>query len=233
VLDVRALLAGFERELETRGVSMRLGFPIRAIRREDGIFRVEAAGTAFRTRILVNAAGAWACEIARLARASVVPLVAYRRHLFETPALPGVPKRSPFVWHVSREFYFRPLEKGVLVSPCDRTPVPAASGADPGAGETVDPAAESSLRRKLGAVSKKLSQARFVKARSGLRTMAPDGRFVIGQDPKLRGFFWVAGLGGHGVTTSFSVGRLAADMIIGKKVDAGLKAALSPGRFGK
>jgi len=49
--------------------------------------------------------------------------------------------------------------------------------------------------------------------------MASDGRFVIGEDPNLKNFYWVAGLGGHGVTTSFSVGDLAARLVLGKKAD--------------
>lgn len=72
---------------------------------------------------------------------------------------------------------------------------------------------------------------RAARPKSGLRTMTPDGRFVIGEDKKQKGFFWVAGLGGHGVTTCFSVGDLAARMVLGKNVDKKLRKALSPGRF--
>ena len=61
--------------------------------------------------------------------------------------------------------------------------------------------------------------------------MTPDGRFVIGEDVKLKNFFWVAGLGGHGVTTCFSVGRLASDIIMGNTFDYELEKSLSPKRF--
>ena len=61
--------------------------------------------------------------------------------------------------------------------------------------------------------------------------MTPDGRFVLGEDPLLPGFFWVAGLGGHGVTTSFSVGRLAASLILKEKTDPFLVKSFSPARF--
>ena len=72
--------------------------------------------------------------------------------------------------------------------------------------------------------------ARLTKARSGLRTMTPDGRFVVGSDPKVPDFFWVAGLGGHGVTTCFSVGRLAADLISG--LENGFKGERAFGQKG-
>jgi D-arginine dehydrogenase len=66
---------------------------------------------------------------------------------------------------------------------------------------------------------------------AGFRTIANDGRFVIGWDPQAEGFFWVAGLGGHGVTTSSAVGALAADLLTaGRDKEA---EAFSPARFSK
>jgi D-arginine dehydrogenase len=46
-----------------------------------------------------------------------------------------------------------------------------------------------------------------------MRTFVSDDEFVIGADPRLRGLYWVAGLGGHGVACAPLVGRLAADWI--------------------
>ena len=69
----------------------------------------------------------------------------------------------------------------------------------------------------------------IMKSWAGLRTFAPDGRFVIGWDPGVGGLFWVAGLGGHGVTTSGAVGALAAKLLVGG--DARRMEALSPARF--
>jgi len=51
---------------------------------------------------------------------------------------------------------------------------------------------------------------------AGLRTFSMDQGFVIGPDPRLEGFFWVAGLGGHGMTTSAAVGELATDLLLGR-----------------
>ena len=59
-----------------------------------------------------------------------------------------------------------------------------------------------------------ISNVPIMRSWAGLRTLTPDGRFVIGWDPKVDGFFWVAGLGGHGVTTSSAVGALAAKLIL-------------------
>ena len=46
-----------------------------------------------------------------------------------------------------------------------------------------------------------------------MRTFAPDELFVVGADPRLNGLFWVAGLGGHGITCAPAVGSIAAEWI--------------------
>jgi len=53
----------------------------------------------------------------------------------------------------------------------------------------------------------------------------------VGFDPRLDGLFWVAGLGGHGMTSSAAVGDLAGHLLLGLPVDENLAEALSPTRF--
>jgi glycine/D-amino acid oxidase-like deaminating enzyme len=45
----------------------------------------------------------------------------------------------------------------------------------------------------------------------------------------VKGFFWVAGLGGHGVTISSAIGALAGDLLVGKERREA--ADFSPERF--
>jgi D-arginine dehydrogenase len=68
-------------------------------------------------------------------------------------------------------------------------------------------------------------------ARAGLRTFAPDCRPVLGADPVLGGFFWLAGQGGCGIETSATLGRVSAQLIATGKSDWPDLAALSPRRF--
>jgi len=117
------------------------------------------------------------------------------------------------------------------LSPCDRTAVSESYVRS--RKEKVDEKIRRELLAKLLRHCPSLGHVRIGKAKSGLRTIAPDGRFVIGEDPNVSGFFWVAGLGGHGVTTSFSVGELAARLVTEKKVDVELSGAVSPARFMK
>ena len=139
-----------------------------------------------------------------------------------TGPLRDVSREWPFVWDVSREVYFRPESDGLLLSPCD------ASEAPPGVPET-DPAAADLLHEKLSLAFPSLSDVPLARTWAGLRIFSPDGRFMIGPDPALQGFFWAAALGGHGVTTSSAVGALAADLVQHPERDA--SNPFSPGRF--
>ena len=193
---------------------------------------IEAGGRRYLARRVVNAAGAWAELVGRQAGASRVPLLAYRRHLYESRAFGRAAARWPFVWDLTRRLYFRPSARGLLLSPCDRDLFrPGSAGAS--RAESPDPRLRRVMAKKLRSFSNALASITIDSEKAGLRTMTPDGRFAVGEDPRARGFFWVAGLGGHGVTTCFSVGKLAADLIAGRRVDAALARALSPARFTK
>jgi D-arginine dehydrogenase len=72
---------------------------------------------------------------------------------------------------------------------------------------------------------------------AGLRSFVADKNLVVGYDPAVEGFFWLAGQGGYGIQTGESAGRLAASLALGRGMPddiAGLgvrEAALSPARF--
>ena len=233
-LRTQALLKGFEKNLKKRSVSLRMGLPLASIKKENGGFRLTAGKKVFFCKKLVNASGAWAARLAREAGASKIPLIAYRRHLFWSRSFGSVSKKWPFVWDLSHEVYFRPDKNGVMLSPCDKKAYRkqmTEDGRQKIEGEDIDPKMAKILKNKLYRFSNDFEKIQFYAAKAGLRTMTPDGRFVIGEDPKLKGFYWVAGLGGHGVTTCFSVGKLASDIIIGNAMDHELENALSPKRF--
>lgn len=233
IVDTGALLEGFLRDAARLGVEIVYRSPIRAIRKSVTGWSVVSEKKTFEADAVVNAAGAWASLIGRLAHASAVPLKAYRRHLYQSSVRTWRAGEWPFVWDLSREIYFRPIDsQTILLSPCDKTPsslTPKKSAT----AESVDPAMEKLFSKRLAADFPSLAEIRLDGARAALRTMVPDGRFVIGEDPVKKGFFWVAGLGGHGVTTAFSSGRLAADLVLGHNKEVSLAAALSPERFSK
>jgi len=225
VADISALLWRYLREAKRRGARLVTGCPVAAVEVESG--RVAAVRTPLgRTtcRLLVDAAGAWAEEIGALAGLGPLPLTPFRRHLVVTPPQAWVDPKWPLTWHLTDDWYFRPEVGGLMLSPCDQTPWFA--GPTPR-----DPTVLESLAEKLAARCPPLANLPIQSWWAGLRTLTADGRFAIGPDPRLPGFFWVAGLGGHGMTGSAAVGDLAATLLTGGTVDPGLARAVDPGRF--
>lgn len=153
------------------------------------------------TRVLVNAAGPWA---GRLGRLDLTPM---NRHLFVTPPREDIGADWPFVWDTAEGLYFRPESGGLLLCPCDEQP------ADPGDYRS-DPSATERLHELIARLQPGLGDVAVMNSWVGQRTFARDRKFVIGFDPRDRRIFHVAGLGGHGVTTSPAVGRLAADLLL-------------------
>jgi len=223
VVDIAALLEGYLAAARARGARVRFGEPVTAVGVANG--RIESVTTSrgvIDTRRVIDAAGPWAGEIARLAGAAPLAIVPRRRHIYQLAVGAPVDPTWPFAWHAEIDVYFRPEKAGVLASACDATPHEVRA-------PLVDAAAESDLRAKLGRAFPRLTPLSVVEPRACLRTFSTDEHFVIGWDPELEGFFWVAALGGHGMSTSYAVGRLAAQAIVGESPPQ--LARFAPSRF--
>jgi glycine/D-amino acid oxidase-like deaminating enzyme len=201
---------------------LRYGAGVRAMERRGETFTIVTEKDQVQARVVVNASGAWANTLAELAGAARLPLRPCRRHLFVSGPLSWVDKNWPFVWDVSHDIYFRPEGEGLLLCACDQEELPP--GDPPVNGDVQELLAE-----KIQNYIPALSDVSISRGWAGFRTLTPDGRFVIGWDADVDGFFWVAGLGGHGMTTSAAVGRLASDLLLSRP--AALGEAFSPARF--
>lgn len=225
VVDIHGLLSGYLKAAAALGTQVRYGCPVHRIDVRDGrVAAVVTGDEVITTEAIINAAGAWAGVIGELAGAVELRLHPCRRHLFVTSPLSWVNQGWPFVWDITHDVYFRPESGGLLLCPCDQEEM--APGIPP-----TDDSITQLLAEKVERYLPGISNIAIRKSWAGLRTLSADGRFVIGWDPKVRGFFWVAGLGGHGVTTSSSVGSLAARLILdtnGKRAEE-----FSPMRFTK
>jgi D-arginine dehydrogenase len=207
ITDIHALLSGYLKAAAARGAKFRYGAGVRAVKRQGPLFQVVTEGSAVQTRTVVNASGAWANAVGAIAGATRLPLRPCRRHLFVSGPLPWVDKGWPFIWDVSHDIYFRPEGDGLLLCACDQEELPP--GDPPLNGEVRELLAE-----KIHNYLPALSEVSISRGWAGFRTLTPDGRFVIGWDSDIEGLFWIAGLGGHGMTTSAAVGRLAAELLL-------------------
>ncbi|MBI4528916.1 MAG: FAD-binding oxidoreductase [Deltaproteobacteria bacterium] len=222
VVDIHALLSGYLKAAVSLGAKIRYGCVVRGIELAAGrVSGVVTAEEIIKAECVINAAGPWAAELGKMAGAEV-PLRPCRRHLFVTAPLSWVDPAWPFVWHDAHGVYFRPDSGGLLLCPCDQDEM---GPCDPPTDNAIAELLAEKIRRSFPGIA----DVAIRKNWAGLRTLTPDGRFVIGWDSKVQGFFWVAGLGGHGVTTSSSIGRLAADLVL--KTESARGCEFSPARF--
>jgi D-arginine dehydrogenase len=207
-MDVEALLQGYLREARQHGLKVVTSADISAIRRADGRWQVLAPTIEVSAEVVVNAAGAWADEVARLAGVAPLGLVPHRRTAFTFDPPEGVSAaRWPMVADAEEQFYFKPdagrvlgsLAEEVATAPADVQP------------DDLDVAI--AVDRIEGALDFPIR--RVVRAWAGLRTFGPDRNPVSGFEPRTPGFYWHAGLGGYGIQTSAALSAFAAGQIVG------------------
>ncbi|WP_018291823.1 FAD-binding oxidoreductase [Verrucomicrobium sp. 3C] len=207
-IDLPALLRALQGGLVRQGGCVRLRAAVREMERSGSLWRVRTPAGDFAAPFLVNAAGAWCDEVARTAGAAPIGIVPKRRTVmtFRPDAKTDI-ARWPMVLEVRERFYFRPWGKELLASPADQTPVPPCD-IQP---EETD--CRILLQRLAEATTLPLDPDSLLRRWAGLRSFVPDELPVIGWDPDLPGFFWVAALGGFGIETSPAVGQIAAALL--------------------
>ena len=228
-LDVAALHSGFTRQLRAfGGVVVRSAEVVGLTALDDG-WRVTTAADSYDCGQVIDAAGAWGDEVARLAGVAPIGLRPLRRTAATVGLPAGVDARGwPAVNDARNRWYFKPEGDGLLISPADETPsVPCDARPD-------DLDVVLAMERVSEVTTLPLRSVRSTWA--GLRTFSPDGDMVIGRDPLAPGFVWCVGQGGYGIQSAAAVGRLTADLVTGTAptwaLDVGIDlAALAPDRF--
>ncbi len=207
-LDVGEVLHGFEHATRRGGAAVRVGARVVGARwSAGGACLLETNAGAVRADVVVNAAGAWADEIAVLLGCAPLGLVALRRSLAVcTLEREAGTSGWPLVWSDAHRVYFRPFGGALLVCPMDEEPC---EPCDP----AVDPTVICAGLERLGRVAPGLGAPTPSRAWAGLRTFAPDGIPVAGFDPARKRVFWLAGQGGCGIETAPILAEFAADLI--------------------
>ncbi|KAA3605049.1 MAG: FAD-binding oxidoreductase [Planctomycetota bacterium] len=225
VLDVHALLLAFLHGARQNGAEIRFGTTAQRLRiQRDRVVAVETSTGSFPTEAFVDAGGGWAGQLAASAGYPLA-ITPKRRHLLVTNPLPEVNPRWPVVWLQGDDFYFRPESGGLLLSACDVTEV------RPEEGEFAQTEVMETIAEKCSRWLPDLGDAQAAHFWAGMRTFADDESFILGPDPRLQGLYWLAGLGGHGITCGPAAGqRLAAELAGQGNLDA-VALALRPDRL--
>jgi D-arginine dehydrogenase len=230
-IDVNALHQGFLRGARRAGAEPWVEAVLHGAAREADVWTLQLAdGRRAHARVIVDAAGAWADEVAQRCGVAPLGIQPKRRSAFTFDAPSGVETRTwPTVAGVAEDWYIKPDAGQLLGSPANADPVPP---------HDVQPE-ELDIALGIDAIQRDttLSIRRPRRTWAGLRSFTPDGELAVGFDARVPGFFWLAGQGGYGIQSAAGVSALAASLLLQQAMPADLRAQgveaarMAPARF--
>jgi sarcosine oxidase subunit beta len=189
------------------------------------ITAVETTRGTVQTNTVVNAAGAWAAEIASMVGIEL-PVVPLRRMLVPTEPFDQFPHTAPMIIDMTNGFHFRPESLGFLLAWNDPEETP-------GFKTEFEPSfIEKVLTRAADRVPVFENVAVNPKrAWAGLYEVTPDHHCILGAVDEVRGFFLANGFSGHGVMHAPSTGKILSDLILTGSTSVVNPELLSVNRF--
>lgn len=204
-IDVAALLRFYLKGYKYRGGEIRTGEPVLALIQNDGIWTVTTAKDNYQTKTVINAAGAWADEIGQLAGASRIGLIPKRRTAIIVDATAGYDiGKLPCVDFAPSDAYIKPEAGKLMVSLGDATPT-SPQDAQP---DEMDVAIVADWLERETLIPVR----RIAHSWAGLRSFVPDESPVVGFDPVVPRFIWLAGQGGFGIMMAPTLARATASL---------------------
>lgn len=228
-VDPYSAMTGFMARAAEQGGQLWRSTEVTAIITDaKGIAGVETTRGHVATRIVVNAAGAWAAGLAKMAGVDL-PVEPLRRMLVPSEPFTGFPHSSPMVIDMSTGFHFRPEGLGFLLA-----------WNDPEEKSSFNTNFEPSFIEKIltHAASRVPAFENLAinpkRAWAGLYEMSPDHHSILGAVPGVNGFFLANGFSGHGVMHAPATGKIVSDLILtGKTTVVDDASVLSFARFAK
>lgn len=225
-LDTDLLMQYFRARALAQGAVIHTGTTLVNAKQHEGRWTVTTNGPLLTADILINAAGAWADELAQRSGVAPLGLQPYRRSMARV-ALPQTydPSDWPFLDGVDDRFYTKPDAGAMIVSPADEDPLPPQ---DAWADDMV-------LAEGIAHYEEMVTEpvTRMLSNWAGLRTFAPDRSLVIGPDQSNPTFYWLAGQGGYGFQTCCAAAELLKSQVLGRTpdLDGDVVESVHPHRF--
>jgi len=225
-LDTDRMIQDFAKVVRGAGGQVLTRQTVIAITRVNGLWQVRCGDAVFEAPKLVNAAGPWVDQIAKLAGIRPIGIRPLRRSMARLPAPGGHDVTGwPMLMGVGESWYAKPDAGKLLVSPADEDP------AEPHDAWADDMVLAEGLARYEEFVTEPVT--RIESNWAGLRSFAPDKLLVLGPEPDEPSFIWSAGQGGYGFQTAPAASQLVADLAVGRapSLAADVVAALNPARL--
>jgi sarcosine oxidase subunit beta len=213
-VDPYSVMTGFTLRAADQGAQVIRDAEVTAIDCDSqGVATVHSTQASFATRIVVNASGPWAAQIAKMVNLDL-PVEPLRRMLVPTEPFEKISHGAPMTIDLSTGFHFRPEGLGLLMAWADPAEKPSFN-------TNFD---RSFVERVLTLGVSRVPVLEEVavnpsRAWAGLYEMSPDHHPVLGAAPGIGGFFLANGFSGHGVMHSPATGRILADLILTGSTD--------------
>lgn len=158
------------------------------------------------TPMVVNAAGAWAAQVAKWANVDL-PVLPYRRHCFTTAPLPFVRDTLPMIVDMKTGVYMHRESGGMLLGLADKDEPPSFDISVNW--DFMESVVEPAMMRIPA-----LEAAEINNAWAGLYETTPDHNAILGPPEGVTGLMLANGFSGHGFMMAPGVGQLLAEWIV-------------------
>jgi sarcosine oxidase subunit beta len=216
---------GFANSARKLGVRIEEKTKVTGINIEAGrVHGVETAKGSISAPAVVNVAGPWGGEVARMAGPDL-PVKPYRRQVFITKSFDAIPKPVPMIIDQDVTFYFRGEEPGIIMG-MSNPDEPSSFNLNVDR-DFLEKVIEAAIRR-----APVLEKAEILRGWGGLYTITPDDNPIIGEAPGVTGLFSAIGFSGHGFQQAPAVGLILSQLILDGQTNFDLNP-FSYDRFGK
>jgi glycine/D-amino acid oxidase-like deaminating enzyme len=229
-----AVAKAYAHQCRKMGVRVSTSTPLEEILCKNGrVDGVRTSGVTVNCRYVINAAGAHAYHIAKLVGLEL-PIIPVRHEYFVTVPLAGLDRKLPCFRIPEMALYGRVRDGGLLLGGWEASSLHGdprgheLSGAPPPV-ET-DWAVLNSFEERFGKLFPQAHGAEKSRIGKGWPTFTPDGRFIIGESSRVKGFVMAGGCNAHGISGSAGIGRLLVQSLFDPKPSEYVKS-LSPDRF--
>jgi sarcosine oxidase subunit beta len=199
-------LWGYAHQALERGVEVHLYTAVERIEPQARGFLLSTTKGPVRAQRVINAAGAWSPEVARMVGVEL-PNHPHRHEILSTEPLK--PFLTPMVSVLSSGLYFSQSMRGEIVT--------GISVADDATGIQLGSRLKflQTLAREMVALVPRFAEVKVLRQWAGPYDVSPDGHPILGEPPGVPGFYLACGFVGHGFMMAPIMAKLYAEWLTG------------------
>lgn len=199
------------------GVTIVEDCPIRAIRTKNGrVVGVTTDKGDIDCDVVVNCGGMWARQIGAMVGVTI-PIQPMQHQYIITEPFDGVPKDLPTLRDPDLLCYYKEEVGGLSMGGYEPNPMPWGTEgvADDFTFQLLPPDRDHFEQLMAPAIARvpALADVGIKQFINGAESFTPDGSFILGEAPELRGFFVGAGFNAYGIAAAGGAGRALAEWI--------------------